>query len=48
MTDTAQQLELIKNSIKSIPDYPKPVFFSVTSPACWKTQKPMPRPSRCW
>jgi len=33
MTDTAQQLELIKNSIKSIPDYPKPgiLFRDVTS-----------------
>lgn len=33
MTATAQQLELIKNSIKSIPDYPKPgiLFRDVTS-----------------
>lgn len=33
MTDTAQQLEFIKNSIKSIPDYPKPgiLFRDVTS-----------------
>lgn len=33
MTDTAQQLELIKNSIKTIPDYPKPgiLFRDVTS-----------------
>ncbi|MXP49041.1 adenine phosphoribosyltransferase [Pantoea sp. Eser] len=33
MTDTAEQLELIKNSIKSIPDYPKPgiLFRDVTS-----------------
>lgn len=33
MTDTAQQLEIIKNSIKSIPDYPKPgiLFRDVTS-----------------
>lgn len=33
MTSTAQQSELIKNSIKSIPDYPKPgiLFRDVTS-----------------
>ena len=33
MTATAQQLELIKNSIKSITDYPKPgiIFRDVTS-----------------
>ncbi|WP_312243165.1 adenine phosphoribosyltransferase [Pantoea sp.] len=33
MTATAQQLEFIKNSIKSIPDYPKPgiLFRDVTS-----------------
>ncbi|PEI05718.1 adenine phosphoribosyltransferase [Pantoea agglomerans] len=33
MTDTAQQLEFIKNSIKTIPDYPKPgiLFRDVTS-----------------
>lgn len=33
MTDTAQQLEFIKNSIKSIPDYPKSgiLFRDVTS-----------------
>lgn len=33
MTDTAQQLEFIKNSIKSVPDYPKPgiLFRDVTS-----------------
>lgn len=33
MTATAQQLEQIKNSIKSIPDYPKPgiLFRDVTS-----------------
>lgn len=33
MTDTAQQLEYIKNSIKSISDYPKPgiLFRDVTS-----------------
>lgn len=33
MTATAQQLELIKNSIKSIHDYPKPgiLFRDVTS-----------------
>ncbi|WP_338561716.1 adenine phosphoribosyltransferase [Erwinia sp. E_sp_B04_7] len=33
MTATAQQLEFLKNSIKSIPDYPKPgiLFRDVTS-----------------
>ena len=33
MTATAQQLEYLKNSIKSIPDYPKPgiLFRDVTS-----------------
>lgn len=33
MTVTAQQVELIKNSIKSVPDYPKPgiLFRDVTS-----------------
>lgn len=27
MTATAQQLEYLKNSIKSIQDYPNPAFF---------------------
>ncbi|KAA9000146.1 adenine phosphoribosyltransferase [Affinibrenneria salicis] len=33
MTATAQQIDLIKNSIKSIPDYPKPgiLFRDITS-----------------
>jgi len=47
MTATAQQLEFIKESIKSIPDYPKPGILFPTSPACWKIRKPTPRPSRC-
>ncbi len=36
---TAQQLEYLKNSIKSIQDYPNPAFFSAMSPAYWKTRK---------
>ncbi len=39
MTATAQQLEYLKNSIKSIEDYQNLAFFSVMSPACWKTRK---------